>query len=217
MLYGVATANYFPFFTTFALGTIISMIYLGVYFRWTTARSYATRAIGIAFIAIAIGSIYTILGVTGVTGQQIDQVGNVVGYIVTLASLLPYVGPFETIKTVLKTRSGASIPVGMCLAGATANAIWTVYGLIIGDIFVYINGGACAAVGIVQVALYVVFWPARQSSSPSLSEVSSLADNFMLPVQASTPNTIGTPPISPCCSDKLDAISSPTFVQICTP
>lgn len=139
----------------------------------------------------------------------------------TLASLLPYVGPFETIKTVLKTRSGASIPVGMCLAGATANGIWTVYGLIIDDIFVYVNGGACMAVGLSQVALYVVFWPV-QKSAPSLSEASSLSDNYVLPVKTTATKSIDTQSmepaaISPTCSDKLDDTSSPTFVQICSP
>ncbi|KAE9015931.1 hypothetical protein PF010_g7822 [Phytophthora fragariae] len=219
MLYGVVTANYFPFFSTFALGTLLSMVCLGVYFRWTTARSCATKAIGAAFVAVAMCSVYTILGLTGITGQPADKVANVVGYIVTLASLLPYVGPFETIKTVVKTRSGASIPVGMCLAGATANGIWTVYGLIIDDMFVYINGGACMAVGLVQVALYVIFWPV-QKSVPSLSEASSLSDNFVLPVKMTAPKSLDTanvgPMISPTCSDKLDD-TSPTFVQICSP
>jgi hypothetical protein len=71
----------------------------------------------------------------------------------------------------------------MCLAGAAANAIWTGYGLIIQDPFVYANGGACMVVGLVQVTLYVVFWPARKGSGPGLSEVSSLSDNFTLPMR----------------------------------
>ncbi|KAE8889288.1 hypothetical protein PF005_g7875 [Phytophthora fragariae] len=225
MLYGWTTGSYFPLFATYVFGTMISTAYVGVYFRWTKARAYALKIIGAAFIANILGSVYVVLGMTGVTGQPSDQVELIAGNMMTVACLLPYVAPFETIKTVLKTRSGASIPFGMCLAGATSNLIWTVEGLCTKDMFILLLSAACSALGFVQVALYLIFRPAprapRELASAELSV--STDEKYILPVFKveklksesifSAPSAVEL--IPPRCSDKVNSISSPVLAPLC--
>ncbi|KAG1705515.1 hypothetical protein DVH05_003204 [Phytophthora capsici] len=99
----------------------------------------------------------------------------------TVACLLPYIAPFETIRTVLKTRSGASIPFGMCLAGATSNLIWTIEGLYTDDMFILFLSAACSALGFVQVALYLVFRP-RKAEKALEVDVTGTAGKSALPI-----------------------------------
>ncbi|KAG7379781.1 hypothetical protein PHYPSEUDO_008123 [Phytophthora pseudosyringae] len=212
LLYGCASGSYFPLFATYVFGTLISTAYVGVYFRWTKARAYAAKTIGAAFIANVLGSVYVVLGMTGETGQPTSQVELIAGNMMTIACLLPYVAPFETIKTVLKTRSGASIPFAMCLAGATSNLIWAIEGLFTKDMFILFLSAACSTLGFVQVALYLIFRPATKSltGNPSISTDSK----YVLPVNA--PKLKNDPPaVAPRCGDKLDIISPAVLVPVC--
>ncbi|KAG6956440.1 hypothetical protein JG688_00011422 [Phytophthora aleatoria] len=217
LLYGWASGSYFPLFSTYVFGTIVSTAYVGVYFRWTKARAYAMKAIGAAFIANVLGSVYVVLGMTGVTGQSTGQVELIAGNMMTVACLLPYVAPFETIKTVLKTRSGASIPFGMCLAGATSNLIWTIEGLFSKDMFILFLSAACSTLGFIQVALYLIFRPTKKSPAvdPSVTDV--------LPVKAPLTKlkndicgSVAVALVPPRCGDKIVIVSPATLVPVST-
>ncbi|KAE9147643.1 hypothetical protein PF005_g7873 [Phytophthora fragariae] len=160
-LYGWATGSYFPLFAIYLFGELTSIVYVSVFFRWTKTRSYAVKTITANIVIILLLTTYAVLGMTGVTGQTTDQVGDTVGYMMTVGCLLPYVAPLETIKTVVKTRSGASIPLGMCLAGAISNALWVLEGYLDHDIFMLILSAACSLMGFIQVALYLIYRPGR--------------------------------------------------------
>ncbi|ETL32528.1 hypothetical protein L917_14728 [Phytophthora nicotianae] len=209
MLYGWATADYFPLFATYLFGDIVAVLYVAVFFRWTKQRQYAAKAIGASFFVVATTAIYTILGMTGATGQSTDQVGLVTGYMMAVGSVLLYISPFETIKTVLKTRSGASIPFGMCLAGATSNVLWMINGLLTSDVFIFLLGTVCATLGLVQVVLYLIFRPGRtQVGLEVVVDLSPSGKKFLLPVTtANTPQTGGT----------TDTPASPVFVAVHSP
>jgi solute carrier family 50 protein (sugar transporter) len=222
MLYGWTTGSYFPLFATYVFGTMLSTAYVGVYYRWTNAQTYALKAIGAAFVANVLGSVYVVLGMTGVTGQSTDQVELIAGNMMTVACLLPYVAPFETIRTVFKTRSGASIPFGMCLAGATANLIWTIEGLFSKDLFILFLSAACSALGFFQVGLYLAFRPAEKAPTAQVVGPPVSVDKYVLPVKAPAPRldngTKASPIVTlipPRCIDKLDNVSSPALVQVC--
>ncbi|OWY99083.1 hypothetical protein PHMEG_00029986 [Phytophthora megakarya] len=220
MLYGWVSGSYFPLFATYVFGTIVSTAYVAIYFRWTNARVYAMKAIGSAFIANVLGSAYIVLGMTGATGQPNDQIELIAGNMMTIACVLPYVAPFETIKTVVKTRSGASIPVWMCLAGATSNLIWTIEGFFTKDMFILFLSAACSTLGFVQVTLYLIYRPAKKMSAvdPSLSAETK----SVLPVKAPS-TTLSTDRKAPPeveltisrCSEKLDIIEPIALVPIC--
>ncbi|KAG7379780.1 hypothetical protein PHYPSEUDO_008122 [Phytophthora pseudosyringae] len=187
MLYGWATADYFPLFATYLFGDVMAVLYIGVFFRWTKQRAYALKAIGASSLVVLATAVYTVLGMTGATGQSTDQVGLVTGYMMAIGSVLLYISPFETIKTVLKTRSGVSIPFGMCLAGATSNVLWMINGLLTSDIFIFLLGTVCSALGLMQVVLYLIYRPGRaQAGVEVVVEQPQPGKKFVLPVTAAT-------------------------------
>jgi solute carrier family 50 protein (sugar transporter) len=210
MLYGWATADYFPLFATYLFGDVVAVLYIGVFFRWTAQRSYALKAIGVSALVVVVTALYTILGMTGATGQSTGQVGNVTGYIMAVGSVLLYISPLETIKTVLKTRSGASIPFGMCLAGATSNVLWMINGLLTSDIFIFLLGTVCAALGLLQVVLCLIFRPGRAQAAEAEVAVEPLqpGKKFVLPVTAAnSPQSDGT----------TGTLPSPVFIAVHSP
>ncbi|KAG7375947.1 hypothetical protein PHYBOEH_001930 [Phytophthora boehmeriae] len=204
MLYGLATADYFPLFATYLFGDVVSVVYIVVFFRWTKARAYAVKAIGATFVIVALAAVYTILGMAGVTGQSNNEVGQFTGYMMAVGSVLLYVAPLETIKTVLKTRSGASIPFGMCLAGATSNVLWVVNGLLTGDTFIFFLGAVCSALGFVQVALYLIFRPANKEPSSEIVIRQTKLGKSDLPMTLRSDST-------------LDTLPSPVFIAVHSP
>lgn len=159
MVYGWITDDVFPLFVTYLIGDICSVLYISIYYRYTQQKAYASKVVLSAALVISIISIYTILGKAGVTGQSSHDVNNVVGYVTAFGSVALYTSPFETIVRVLTTKSGASIPVLMCLCGCVSNSLWVVYGLVENDMFVFGLGVFCAFFALVQVVLYVVYNP----------------------------------------------------------
>ncbi|KAL4106785.1 hypothetical protein PRIC1_004825 [Phytophthora ramorum] len=205
MLYGWATGSYFPLFAIYLFGELTAIVYVSVYFRWTKARSYATKTIAATIFIIVLLTTYAVLGMTGVTGQTTDQVGDTVGYMMMVGCLLPYIAPLETVKTVVKTRSSASIPLGMCLAGAISNALWVLEGYLDNDIFVLVLSAVCSVMGFSQVALYVMYRPGRYPAPVDL-EFANL--NCVLPVTATMTVKSDT---------TVESLPSPNFMAICSP
>lgn len=163
MMYGLVTGDLFPLFATYIFGEALSIIYVTVYFKHTGARRYAALSISAALAFIVAASLFVILSKIGVIGLSSKQLSNFTGYLMAVGSVLLYVSPFETIAHVLKTRSGASIPIGMCLAGAISNTLWVIDGLLVDDMFVMVLGAVCAFFAAVQVVLFFVFYP-KQSA-----------------------------------------------------
>lgn len=161
MVYGWITDDVFPLFVTYLIGDVCSMLYISIYYRYTQQKAYANKVILSAALVVAAITIYTILGKAGVTGQSSHDVNQVVGYVTAFGSVALYTSPFETIARVLKTKSGASIPVLMCMCGCVSNSLWVVYGLIQNDMFVFGLGVFCAVFALVQVVLYFVYNPNR--------------------------------------------------------
>ncbi|OWY94120.1 hypothetical protein PHMEG_00036238, partial [Phytophthora megakarya] len=178
-LYGWATGSYFPLFAIYLFGELTSIVYVSVFYRWTNERSYAIKTIAANIFIIILLTTYAVLGMTDVTGQTSDQVADTMGWMMTVGCLLPYVAPLETIKTVVKTRSSASIPLAMCLAGAISNALWVLEGYLDNDIFMLVLSAACSFMGFVQVALYVIYRPGRYPVPKDIPNT-----NCVLPVTA---------------------------------
>ncbi|KAG1684970.1 hypothetical protein DVH05_010143 [Phytophthora capsici] len=205
MLYGWATADYFPLFATYLFGDIMAIFYVGVFYRYTKQRAYALKAIGVSFAVVLVTAVYTILGMTGATGQSTDSVGLVTGYIMAIGSVLLYISPFETIKTVLKTKSGASIPFWMCLAGTTSNVLWMINGLLTSDIFIFLLGTVCAALGMVQVVLYLIYRPGRVQI---VTDAAGSGKESVLPVTAAT---------TPQSDGNQCSLPSPVYIAVHSP
>ena len=74
--------------------------------------------------------------------------------------VLLFASPLSTLNEVLSTANAASIYAPLTAAQCTNCAMWTVYGLGIGDIWVWGPNSTGLALGLVQLALKLIF-PSR--------------------------------------------------------
>jgi len=162
-MYGYLVKNMFPLFTTMALGFTLALSYICVYLRFTTQPKRAMKILAVTFSFLLLVTAYVAIGALGLTNQSIDQVATVMGYIGSIVSFLLYSSPFEKIVQVLRTRSAKSIPIGLCVASAVGNSLWTVAGAVNFDLFVLVPNAVCAVPPMIQIVLYVVFRPRRHA------------------------------------------------------
>lgn len=177
MIYGYVTNDIFPLLVTYLVGEVLAACYVAVHFCYTKHRAYTIKAVAFALTFTALGTTYAVLGREGVTYQSLSAVGNVMDWITAGGSFLLYTSPFETIKRVLQTKSGASIPIALCCAGLVSNSLWVLYGLVVSDMFVFGLGVFCTTLPLIQIILYLVFNPNRnQAFGVESSETKELTD-----------------------------------------
>ncbi|KAG6621950.1 Bidirectional sugar transporter SWEET7 [Phytophthora cinnamomi] len=161
MLYGYVTDNTFPVLTTYAIGDALSVVFLAVYIRWTTERKAVFKTCCIALVCNIAVTVYVMLGKSGLLPGLQQSMTMIVGIIAIASSLALYASPLAAIKLVLQTRSSASLPFAMILAGTINNLLWVVYGALVFDLFLIVPSSVNGALGLVQVALYGVYHPSR--------------------------------------------------------
>ena len=100
----------------------------------------------------------------------------IVGITANLNLLYFYAAPLSTIALVLQTKSTASIHVPTMMVN-TANAVfWTAYGMAVLDYFIFVPNGCGALLGLVQMALCVLF-PRHTSTAAAAAVVVVRDDN----------------------------------------
>ncbi|KAI9923286.1 hypothetical protein PsorP6_001075 [Peronosclerospora sorghi] len=165
MLYGYVTSNLFPLLATYAIGDALSIVFLAVYVHWATERKVVLKTCAVALLCNAAVTVYVILVKSGFLDESQESLTLIVGVIAIVSSLVLYASPLAAIKIVLQTRSSASLPIVMILAGTLNNILWTVYGFLVHDMFVIVPTSVNAALGLVQVALYGLYHPSRFAAS----------------------------------------------------
>eukprot|EP00956_Cyclotella_meneghiniana_P032605 scaffold90301_cov56-Cyclotella_meneghiniana.AAC.2 len=91
------------------------------------------------------------------TNKSLGQISSTLGMYASLLFILLSGSPLSTIKTVVSTKSSKSILTPLTLAQVVNTALWSVYGLAIGDRFVYGPNGVGLVFGLVQLLLKVRF------------------------------------------------------------
>lgn len=167
MLYGFAIHEYFPLFATYAAGSVLSMLFLGVFYLHAhEQRPYVLKLVVSALLLNVVATSYTIVGVSVHSRSTLAQY---IGALAILYGVLLYASPLATVVDVVRTKSVASVPLAMVVVGATSNAVWIVYGCLLDDPLVMapatVNAGFCA----LQLSLCAVYHPKRQSLKATVS------------------------------------------------
>lgn len=161
MLYGALIDNIFPITVTFSLGVLISLVYIAVFVRWTTERSYTLKVIGAAVAFLSLMTVYAILGTAGLTHQASQTVNDIVGYTTITVTVILYGSPLERVVQVLKHRSAVFIPIDMVAAGTANNGLWVVYTALVSNWFIFAPNAISVTLGVVSLILYFTFHPKR--------------------------------------------------------
>lgn len=159
MMYGYLTKRYFPVFSVFVVGDILSVTYLAIYWRFTTERAYANKMIAGVAVFMAIMTLYVFLGAFGVTGQTIAQVNVPLGFVCDICSICVYSAPMEKIFQVLRHKSAAFINIYMVLTGFVNNIFWLTYGLLTDNMFIWVPNILFFTSSSISLALYLIYNP----------------------------------------------------------
>lgn len=166
MLYGYLTENVFPVFLTFITGEVLALIYLCVYYRYTSEREQVRKLAGGIFVALLLVTVYALSGeyMLGITSQSKEAVGDAVGWIAVTVCILLFASPLATIRRVIRTKNAASFPIAMCVVGFFGNSLWVTYGAMIGDVFMWFSNAICVTLGFVQIIVYIIYNPSKKVS-----------------------------------------------------
>lgn len=184
MLYGYVTDNAFPLMVTYAVGDVLNIGFIAVYFKHSKQRKVVLKATAVALLCNAVVTIYAVLGKRQLLDQSLHGVTQTVGFIAVASSLLLYASPFSAISQVVRTKSSASIPITMCLVGIVNNALWVIYGVLISDSVLIVPTCINIVLGCIQAVLFFVYHPSRRNSTEVAATAGS--DATVLPTTAST-------------------------------
>jgi solute carrier family 50 protein (sugar transporter) len=92
--------------------------------------------------------------------------------------VLLFASPLSTVADVISTRNAASIYAPLTGAQCTNCLMWTVYGLAIGDVWVYGPNGTGLVLGLLQLVLKIVYpsVPARSTDNMPLFRKENFSD-----------------------------------------
>lgn len=163
MLYGYVIDDTFPLLVTYAVGDVLNIGFIAVYFRYSKRRAYVLKVSMLALVCNAAVTLYAVLSKRDVLIHHSSETRNqVVGFIAIASSLLLYASPFSAISRVVKTKSSASIPITMCLVGVVNNGLWIIYGCLLRDLILIVPTSVNLVLGLTQVLLFVVYHPTRR-------------------------------------------------------
>ncbi|RLN31449.1 hypothetical protein BBJ28_00006698 [Nothophytophthora sp. Chile5] len=176
MIYSYLIGNFFPLFSVTAFQAVTSIFFTAVYFWWSSERRTFYMLWGVTVAGLAIITVYAAIAVAGVTHQSEHQVVVILGYLCVVMNLLLKVAPLETIKRIVRTKNASSMPVTMSIVAVVNGLLWVWTSAIEDDMFVLTTNAVGAALGIVQVIVYIIYRPGKIRDASSSTTQSPVGD-----------------------------------------
>ncbi|EGZ23424.1 hypothetical protein PHYSODRAFT_310760 [Phytophthora sojae] len=136
VLYAYLVGNFLPLFANCVFGMLTSVVFGGIYYRWSDDRVHIHKLCAVAFVAMALYTIYYVLGTSSVTNQSDASVEKTLGVISDVVSLVLYASPLETMKKVIQTKDATTLPIIISTIFLTNTVVWTVFAIVDDDMFV---------------------------------------------------------------------------------
>lgn len=154
-----AASNYF--------GLATSVVYLGTYIYYVgTPRKKVIIKAGIviltAFATTGLGVIILTLAV-----NRYDLVEIWLGIATTVSTIVNFFGQLTNIIEIVRTKNAQSISIEMAIGVLLASSCWTIYAVLIENIFYITSGSLGILSGVTQIALKIAFRRAKPLTSPT--------------------------------------------------
>jgi solute carrier family 50 protein (sugar transporter) len=110
-------------------------------------------------LKVLLPSLFLIFLTAGITFIILDVnvYKDIFGYMCVAVLIVFYYSPLTTIGTVLRTKSASLIDSRFAFAGLVNSCLWLVYGLLIGNVFVWGPNGLGAFFSTLQLILVLVY------------------------------------------------------------
>lgn len=86
-----------------------------------------------------------------------DPFPQILGIVTVSAQLTFFASPLNSIAHIVRTKSSSSIHLGLALMSTISSLLWTVFGLVSNDWFMFIPNFCSMTLGIVQLSLRFLF------------------------------------------------------------
>lgn len=208
MMYYYLADLIFPAFIIFVIGDAVVLVYIAIYWRYTTERRSVRRTLLVALAVLFVLSLYAVLGGTSVLGQSYHSVTNTLGFAADIVAICLYGAPMEKIYLVLKHKSAAYFQTHMVIAGALNNALWATYGILLGDWFIIAPNSLSFALSSTALVLCIVYNPKTHPLILHDGELPAKSEADMSVSIIATPTKV---------ENGLDILPSPCFEPLQSP
>jgi solute carrier family 50 protein (sugar transporter) len=161
-LYGFVSGSYFPVMSINIFGTITTVTFSSIFYRWSTDRATLNKMATCTGLGLLTAVAFTALAKTAAIPVSSAQLEEILGYCAVAINICLYAAPLQTMKLVIRTKSSASLPMTMCVVNLLNGALWCVYALLAHDMFVLTPNSLGVALCIVQVSLGIKYRPKTQ-------------------------------------------------------
>lgn len=161
VLYAYAIRDFVPLFVTNSLGVLTSLVFISVYHHYCQDRAYVYKMCAISATLVGGLAIYTFLGLANPAVLSPSQVLQSLGWAMATSSIVVFAAPLATIKTVIQTKSAASIPFTLCLMYEINASLWLAYAFATSDWFLAAPNMVGVLLGIIQLSLLGVYRPSK--------------------------------------------------------
>ncbi|KAG7388631.1 hypothetical protein PHYPSEUDO_012122 [Phytophthora pseudosyringae] len=163
-LYGFISGSYFPVLSINVFGTITTVAFSSIYYRWSADRATLNKMAACTGLGLLTAVAFTVLAETGAIPVSTAQLEKIIGYCAVSINICLYAAPLQTMKLVIRTKSSASLPITMCVVNLLNGALWCVYAILSHDLFVLTPNSLGVVMCVVQVGLGVKYRPKKQES-----------------------------------------------------
>ncbi|OWY91228.1 MtN3-like protein [Phytophthora megakarya] len=196
-MYGLLSGVYFPVMSVNNFGTLTSLTFALVFYRWSSDRQTLHKMGAITAAWFLLLLLYAVLCLTDVIPLSDNTQAMIVGYLSVTINVALYASPLQTMKLVLQTKSAASLPATMCCVNLVNGSLWVLYGILANDMFVLTPNAMGVVLSFVQVVLCIKFRHSRNSIT------NTKCDAVVLP-----PMVEGFP---------IDVVKSPVYEAVQSP
>ncbi|KAE9070665.1 hypothetical protein PF010_g26178 [Phytophthora fragariae] len=158
-LYGLVSGSYFPVMSINIFGTLTTVTFASVFYRWSTDRVTLNKMAACTGSGLLAVVAFTVLATTGAVPVSTDRLVQILGYCAVAINICLYAAPLQTMKLVIQTKSPASLPITMCVVNLFNGALWCVYAVLKSDMFVLTPNSLGVVMCIVQVTLGIKYLP----------------------------------------------------------
>ncbi|KAI9918186.1 hypothetical protein PsorP6_013150 [Peronosclerospora sorghi] len=156
---------------TSLLGVVLGSYYVGIFYQYAPDKTQATKMLTSALL-------FVLVLTHQMTTRSADEAQWLIGIPANVLSVLTAASPLLQVPRIVRRRDASCLPLGMSTMNVVAGTIWSIYGLMLGDMLVICPNVFALTMGVIQVSL-VMRYPGggkdvRAQDEPKLPQLPEL-------------------------------------------
>merc|ERR1719499_1248457 len=149
-----------------ACGVMLGIVYSAIFYQYTPNKAQMTKYVQMSFIVITMLFLFTFF-------SDPTFCVNTLGLIGSLSAILLMASPLAVMKAVVRDQTSIYLPVPTVVTTFINALTWLLYGIVVGDAFIWFPNGMGLLASIVQVCLLFAY-PRVIPDKPTVEEVGQL-------------------------------------------